>query len=216
MLKIDMHIHTFYSKDCMMSLEEVVKAVEIKRLHAVAVTDHNTLQGALKIKEIAPFRVIVGEEIKTKEGEITGYFLQEEIPSELSPEETIMRIKSQKGLVCIPHPFDRLRKSRLSYQSLEKIKKTVDIIEVFNSRNVFSKDDERALTFAKQNGFVKIAGSDAHTKYEVGNGYIEIEDFNSPKEFLENLKNCKIYSKKSCIFLHGITKYIKMRSRFKV
>lgn len=198
----------------MISFEEVFNEVKRKKLHGVAITDHNTIRGALRIKEIASFKVIVGEEIKTREGEITGYFLEEEIPSELSPEETIMRIKSQNGLVCIPHPFDRLRRSKLFFQALERIKNEIDMIEVLNARNVFSKDNERALTFVKQNGFVKIAGSDAHTKYEIGNGYIEIKDFDSPREFLENLKNCKIYGKKSSLFFHGITKYIKLYGRF--
>ena len=198
-----------------MALEKVVQAVEKRGLDGVAITDHNTTQGAFKMQGIAPFRVIIGEEIKTKEGEVIGYFLEKEIPPELSPEETIKRIKSQNGLVCVPHPFDRLRRSKLSLQALERIKNEIDMIEVFNARNVFSKDNERVLAFVEQNGFVKIAGGDAHTKYEIGNGYIEVKDFNSKDEFLENIKHCKIFAEKSPLFLHGITKSVKIYSRFR-
>jgi len=210
LLKIDMHVHTRYSEDCLMSLEEVVKEVEEKRLDGVAITDHNTIQGALKLKQMASFEVIVGEEIKTKEGEIVGYFLREKIPPDLAPEETIKRIRSQNGLVCIPHPFDRLRRSRLSFQAIERIKSEVDIIEVFNARNVFSKDNEKAIDFANKNGFAKIAGSDAHTKYEIGNGYIEIENFSKKDGFIRNVKKCYYFGIKSPIYVHINTKWIKI------
>lgn len=64
---------------------------------------------------MAPFKVIIGEEIKTSVGEIIGYFLQEEIPGGLTAQENIRLIKEQGGLVCVLHPFDRFRKSAMFF-----------------------------------------------------------------------------------------------------
>ncbi|HEV3312657.1 MAG TPA: histidinol-phosphatase, partial [Chloroflexota bacterium] len=88
-------------------MDRIVDAVPRSGLHALALTDHDELVGALELKKRAPFFVIPGEEIKTAHGEIIGLFLQEWIPPKLSPLETIERIREQAGIVYVPHPFDR-------------------------------------------------------------------------------------------------------------
>ncbi|MEE9324142.1 MAG: PHP domain-containing protein, partial [Dehalococcoidia bacterium] len=133
-LRADFHMHTHYSSDCATPPERLVaRCVEVG-LSCIALTDHNTIKGALEVERMAPFKVIVAEEIKTPFGEITGLVLKEEVPPGLSPQETVARIKEQGGLVSIPHPFDRFRNSVLKYEALESILSQVDIIEVFNSR----------------------------------------------------------------------------------
>ncbi|MBI2934213.1 MAG: PHP domain-containing protein [Chloroflexi bacterium] len=202
MLKCDLHSHTAYSLDCTQSLEEVIEACLKKGINCLAVTDHGNITGALKMKAIAPFKVIVSEEILTSEGEIIGFFLQEGIPNSLSPEETVQRIKAQGGLVCIPHPFDRFRISALRPAALQRIASDIDVLEAFNSRTPLYRDSDRASVYAHRNGLPVSAGGDAHTTQEVGNAYIEMPDFSGPDEFLQALRLGKLHGERSSFAVH--------------
>jgi len=182
-----------------------VKTCRRKGINCLAITDHNTIVGALKFRELAPFPIIVGEEIMTLSGELIGYFLQEEIPRGLSAEETVARIKSQGGLVCLPHPFDRLTRSPLGSREREKLLPRIDIVEVFNSRTVFPGALAKARLFAHQNGLLASAGSDAHLPHEVGNAYVEMPPFNGPEEFLASLRQGKIFGRPANPLIHLIT-----------
>jgi len=102
-------MHSHFSPDSDVTPERLVARCEKVGLSCIAVTDHNTVEGALAARKIAPFTVIIAEEVGSSEGEITGLFLQETIPAGLSPLETVRRIKDQGGLVSVPHPFDRSR-----------------------------------------------------------------------------------------------------------
>ncbi len=211
-IKIDMHVHTRYSSDSLMSEKGIISACMKRGLTGAAVTDHNTIRGALALKRSAPrdFKVIVGQEIETQEGEIMGYFLEEEIPPQLSPEETVERIKLQGGLVGIPHPFGSFRKSNIRKDALEKVIKRVDIIEVFNSRNICAKDDRKAVNLARENGVAPAAGSDAHLDCEVGNAYVEIDGFTTPQQFLQNLRSAKLITNRSTPWVHTVTGCVKL------
>ena len=114
------------------------------------------------MKEIAPFPVIVSEEVMSSDGEIIGYFLTERIPGGLPPEEVIARIKEQGGLVCLPHPFDGFGRFPLKASKREALLSQIDIIEVFNARSLSLKYSEKARVFAQRNGLLASAGSDAH------------------------------------------------------
>jgi len=209
MVKIDLHFHTYYSKDSIISMRTAVKLCKREGLEWLAITDHNTIKGAKMLALNNQPKIIIGEEITTKEGlEIIGLFLTEEIKPYMSVEETIEKIKEQGGVTYIPHPFDRLRNYK--FEPEKKLLKKIDIIEVFNSRVVFHSDNIRAFIYAKSVGKVFGAGSDAHTPFEIGNCFIEIENFNSEKEFLRNLKKGKIVGRKTTPFIHLITKAIKM------
>ncbi len=203
MLKADLHVHTLYSMDCATSLDPIIaRCLEIG-INCLAIADHGTIAGALKMKEIAPFSVIIAEEILTPYGEIMGMFLSDEIPSRLSVEETIKRIKAQDGLVCIPHPYDKLRMSAFNNaKALEEIMPSVDIIEVFNSRSFLPGSQARAQRLAQKFGKLVSAGSDAHTTSEIGNAYIEMSEFNSKDEFLKSLALGKIFGHKSNPLVH--------------
>lgn len=213
LLNIDLHVHTDYSFDGKVSIEEVVGIARWKGLNGVAITDHNTIEGALRLKETLSseeFVVIVGEEINSTEGEITGLFLKEMIPAGLSPEETIERIKLQDGLVHITHPFCRMRKSKLRVESLFRLVEKIDIIEVFNSRTIFIVDDRKAYEFARENNKAMAVGSDAHLPYEYGSSFIKIPPFDIADDFKRNLSTANLVTQRSPLWVHLITKLAKI------
>ena len=163
LLRADFHIHTTYSMDCNMSLEEIISRCLETGINCIAVADHGSVEGALKMQSLAPFPVIVAEEILTPHGEIMGMFLEERIPSGLPIEQVISRIKAQGALVCLPHPFDTFRGLRLGNGRLEELVEQIDVIEVFNARCPFLQPSTKAGAFARKHGFPGTAGSDAHT-----------------------------------------------------
>ncbi len=189
MIKADLHIHTKYSMDCDTSLEKIIVRCKEIGINCLAVSDHGTIEGALRLKEMAPFPIIVAEEILTSHGEIMGMFLKERIPSGSSTEETIARIREQGGLVCIPHPFDIFRRSALSLKYLSGIIDKVDIMEVFNSKTPFQWNALQARAVADKYGIAQSAGSDAHTLHQIGNAYLEMPEFDGTKDFLTALRS---------------------------
>lgn len=214
MLKADLHIHTEYSFDTATSLENIITRCLKIGINCVAIADHGTAAGALKLKEIAPFKVIVAEEILTPIGEIMGLFLTEEIPNGLSPVETIARIKDQEGLVCLPHPFDRFRGIGHKYQEIEKIIDDIDIIEVFNSRVILNSYNRKAELFARSHGLLCSAGSDAHTLHEIGHAYVEMPEFDGKEEFCTALAQGRIFGRRSCPLVHFLSIWSSLKKRF--
>ena len=211
-LRLDLHVHSHYSADCLVPLEQLVSAARRAGLDGIALTDHNELAGALRLASMVDdgFRVIPGEEIATSEGEIIGLFLSQRIPPGLSPRETIARIKDQGGLVYIPHPVARGVPPRLRWRALVDLLPEVDILEGFNSRVPLVRDDHRARALAIAHGKAIGAGSDAHFPFEYGRGWVEIEDFRSPEEFLANLRRgTAIGGRKTPLWVSGITFTIK-------
>ena len=213
MLKADLHVHTEYSLDCNTPLEKIVSRCLEVGINCIAICDHGTVEGALKLRDIAPFKVIVAEEILTSHGEIMGMFLKETIPSRLSVKETISRIRAQGGLVCIPHPFDILRKSALQSNVIEEIIDEIDIIEVFNSRIILPWNTTKALAFATKHGIPKSAGSDAHTPREIGRSYIEMPNFKGKDDFLQALERGKITKHMTNPFIHFASAWTKLRKK---
>jgi predicted metal-dependent phosphoesterase TrpH len=203
LLKADLHVHTLYSMDCATPLEYIISRCLDIGINCLAIADHGNITGALKIKEMAPFPVIIAEEILTPLGEIMGMFLTEGIPSKLSVEETIRRIKAQNGLICIPHPYDKLRLSAFNNgKALEEIMPFVDIIEVFNARSLMPGSRTRAQQLAQKFGKLASAGSDAHTATEIGNAYLEMPEFSGKDEFMKSLAQGQIFGHKSNPLVH--------------
>jgi len=216
MLKADLHIHTKYSLDCNTSLEQIISRCEEIGINCIAIADHGTVEGALKIQDIAPFPVIVAEEILTHHGEIMGMFLKEGIPSGLSVEETISSIRAQGGLVCIPHPFSVFRASALDTNILEEIIEQVDIIEVFNARSILRRSSAKAQIFAQKYGITGSAGSDAHTPCEIGNGYVEMPEFNGKDDFLDALAEGKVFGHRTNPLVHINSVWARLKSNIKI
>ncbi|MBD3184535.1 PHP domain-containing protein [Candidatus Poribacteria bacterium] len=210
MIKIDLHVHTSCSPDSLIKVDKLLETCDYKGLDCIAVTDHDEIDCAIRLHEQEPSRIIVGEEIHTSSGEIIGLFLKEKISPYQSPMDTIKAIKSQGGLVYLPHPFDRLRGSVMEEQAIEEIWQEIDIVEVFNSRNTFSWSNTRALKFAEERNLIKGVGSDAHSKYEVGKSFVVIEPFDSPQDFLEKLADGDIKKFKTPVAFNFITKIYKI------
>ncbi len=198
LFKADFHIHSEHSMDCSMSLEQIIKRCQETGINCIAIADHGTTDGALKMQTLAPFPVIVAEEIMTPHGEIMGMFLRETIPSGLSVGETIARIKAQGGLVCIPHPFDLFRGgSALNSRVLESIVEQIDIIEIFNARTPLLKTLEEVQAFAEKHGLPGSVGSDSHIPAEIGNAYMEMPEFQGKEDFLQALAQGKIFGNRT-------------------
>lgn len=208
LLRADMHMHTEYSPDSRTSLRAFADAATAARLDVVCVTDHDTVEGALRLRELdVPFRVVVGEEIYSRDGEIIGLFLERVVPPGLSAEETIARIHEQGGLVYIPHPFSRNRLRHIRRASLERIVSAIDAIEVFNAREAFAGDNIRALAFAVAHELPGGAGSDAHRPSEIGRAHVAIPPFNTPREFVEGLRSRQVTGTLSGVRAHLRTRY---------
>ena len=197
--------------DCLTPLERIVQHCLDVGINCIAVADHNTIAGALKLKEIAPFKVIVAEEVLTPVGEIMGLFLTEKVPKGLSPQETIAQIRSQGGLVGIPHPFGRSPFSNSNELTSQEILSQVDIIEAFNSRTPFSSSIAKAQKLALEQGKAASAGSDAHTLGEIGRAYVEMPEFDGPDNFLNCLAQGRIFGDKSSPLVHFASMWAKIR-----
>ncbi len=215
MLKADLHIHTKYSMDCQTPLEKIVERCRELGINCIAIADHGTTEGALKMQKIAPFKVIVAEEILTTQGEIMGMFLKETIPGGITPQEAVRRIREQGGLVNIPHPFETIRGSALKDRFIEEIAADIDLMEVLNSRSPFPANSNKARAFAGKHGIPGSAGSDAHTVQEIGNAYVEMADFNNAQEFLQALAQGKIQGKRSGLRVHFYSAWAKIRNRLR-
>ncbi|MDT3700861.1 MAG: PHP domain-containing protein [Thermincola sp.] len=217
-MKADLHVHTHYSRDCLTPLDKVLAAALRRGLGCIAITDHNEIEGALRLREKAPIKIIVGEEIRTNRGEIIGYFLTSRIKPGMSPAKTIEEIRKQGGLVCIPHPFDRLRTSKLDSDALKEIEQEIDLIEVYNARNVYDADNQKAWAYAVSGGKLFSVGTDAHWPWEIGRSYLEIADFTdstSLKEaFVAGPASFSAELKKSGLLVHAGTKTLKLLRKF--
>lgn len=206
-VKVDMHTHSEYSPDSRTPLRVQAAAVKEAGLHVVCATDHNTIEGALRLRELADgFRVIVGEEVSTRDGEIIGLFLEKAVPRDLTAEETIARIHDQGGLVSVPHPFSRNRMFHLRRAVLERVWKDIDCIEVFNAREAFTQDNLRAAAFANEKEIPGAVGSDAHRASEIGRAWVEVEDFAGREDFIAALRQGSVVGKLTGNYIHFMTR----------
>ena len=202
MIRIDMHIHTKYSRDSSIGIEDLIEVAKKFGLNGVAITDHDTMKGYNVAKKYVTddFIIIPGIEWKTDKGEIIGYFIQE-MPKSRDLYEAIDEIKEQGGMVAIPHPFDIFRRSvnKHLYEIIDRI----DFIEVLNGRCSSSIFNEKALKFSREYNICGIAGSDAHRIEEIGLAYIEVNDLKDIKKRKILRINGRILSKRD-IFIDFI------------
>jgi len=213
LIQVDLHVHTRHSTDALSTPQEVISAAQHRGLGAIAVTDHNAIEGAFELQRMAPFPVIVGEEILTTNGEIIGLFLKEHIPAGLTPATTASRIREQGGLVYIPHPFDLYRDSRLDESALLTILEQVDVLEVLNARVTLPVHNARARQFASEHGLLSGAGSDAHTPFEIGQAYVELRAFADKTGFLQALATARVGGSLSLPHVHLFSTWAKLQRR---
>ena len=200
--------------DSQSELEDIIKRCQKLGIDCIAVADHNAVEGGLKMQTIAPFKVIIAEEILTFSGDLMGMFLKERIASGIPLEAAIAAIKEQGGLVSIPHPFDPVRGLRLNADEFNKLAPQIDLIEVFNARVLSPQTNSKSLHFAREHNLPGTAGSDAHTISEIGNVFVELNNFNTPAEFLAALQQAKIQGKRASPFVHFSSTWAKMRKAF--
>jgi hypothetical protein len=204
----DLHMHTSWSHDCSIEVDELLDHAEAEGLGAIAVTDHNVFGGAREAVEKAKGRsliVIPGEEVKTDDqGEVIGLFLREEIPRGMSFADTVAAIREQGGVVYLPHPFDRMHAIPFP-ATLHRHLHALDVLEVYNARLLFEGYNDEALRFARKYGLPAGAGSDAHVLQGVGTGALRMRAFDGPEEFLLSLLTAEVLRRpKSLAYLQSL------------
>jgi len=210
-LKVDFHVHSDVSKDSDMTPRTIISSARKNGLDAIAVTDHDTIKGALEVQKISDGLVVfVGAEIKTKSGEVIGLNLKKDIEAGLSLEATCKRIKEQGGFLIIPHPFDRFRNG--IGKAIEKIVNYIDAVEVFNARILVNRFNEEAMEFAKKHSLPVVAGSDSHFVNEIGSAFTLVKADKSRDGILRAIKNgyAEIGGKKTGVLPHWKTFVTKM------
>ena len=218
-LRADFHSHSNYSRDSVIGPQAFVDNCVRKGVNCIAVTDHNEIEGAFVIEKLAreraegKLKVVIGEEVKTTEGEIIGLFLKELVQRGMSPEDTIDAIHEQGGLAVIPHPYDIFRRSVLTDEAIERVKTRVDAIEGFNCRNILARHDQKARDTAAGVDKPITLGTDSHSPWELGSASLEIDDFETPEELLRSLRGGRIVGHRSLPMVHWISTYAKIRWR---
>jgi glycosyltransferase involved in cell wall biosynthesis len=204
-VEVDFHMHTSASYDCATDPEALVDHCIAEGLDAIAITDHNEVDGALAAAALGkPITIVVGEEVKTAQGEVIGLFLHERIEPGQSMGDTIAAIHDQGGLVYMPHPFDRLHTIPDPAVLLRHLDE-IDIFEVYNSRLVFESFNEDALRFAAKYNLLQAAGSDAHVLPGIGTALNRMPAFDGPEELLLALRSNEILRRpKSLLYLQGL------------
>ena len=215
--RVELHCHSRYSFDSLISPEAIVAACQERGIDRIAITEHNNIAGAMAIQQLAPELVIVGEEIKTVEGEVIAWFVQEEVPRGLSLAETIARLKEQSAVIGIPHPLDSLRGgSALGLEATLRIIDQVDAIEVLNARCMRASDNTAARRLAQEHGKLMTAGSDAHSAGEIGAATMLMPPFHDADSFRASLSQGTIKGGRSSQVVRLYSTYAKLYKRLAV
>lgn len=188
-MRVDLHLHSRYSPDSASSLEAIIERCRECGLDRIALTDHNVIEGALELSRLAPELAIVGEEAKTREGEVIGLFITHRIPPYMRVEDAMDLIHEMGGLVYVPHPLDRNR-AHYSTERLVELAPRIDIIEVYNPW-ADAAANLAASRLAVELGKVTATGSDAHGVKELGRSWMEMDPFLGPADFLEKLARAR-------------------------
>ena len=209
MLRVEFHCHTVCSADSLVSPRSLVEACKRKNIDRVIVTDHNQIQGALEARELDPQRVIVGEEIRTTQGELLAAYVKERIPRGLHPAVAIRQLREQGALISVSHPFDPRRGWKL--EDLLEIFPLVDAIEIYNSRCSSEQPNQEAEAFARQHHLLGTAGSDAHSILELGRSTLRLPEFSNAAELKTALRAAVPETKLSGQWVHFLSSYARLK-----
>jgi len=180
-LCFDFHIHSKFSYDSLLNPKRIVRIAEKRGLDGIAITDHDTIKGALEASKFNnSIYVIIGSEIKTEIGDVIGLFLNEELTSK-NFDEVVDEVKRQDGLVVLPHPYKK------NQDIPNGILRKVDLIETLNGR-LSPELNHKAQILAKNNGMPIIGGSDAHISKSIG---CVKTIFNCEKHAIQNVEDIK-------------------------
>ncbi len=193
-VRVDCHLHTVRSGDAVTTLDQLAERVERTGLDVVCITDHHAIDAATEaLERDLGVRVIVGEEIRTPAGELIGLFLDERIPYVLPVDEVVARIRTQGGVVYAPHPFDPIR-AGIREVNLSRLCEAgdLDVIEAFNAKIEDDAHNRAAWRVATAYGLPVAAGSDAHDPPGVGAAWVEMPDFDGPRDFVDALRQGRL------------------------
>lgn len=212
-VRVDMHLHTRRSFDCLCDPERVLATARSRGIDRICVTDHDEIAAALELRARHPEHVIVGEEVKTAERvDVIGLYLHERIPRGTPARETCLRIREQGGIVYIPHPF--VGRKGAGERFLAGVEDLVDAVEGFNGRAHVARLNQRAVDWAEARGLPVGAGSDAHSLLEVGRTYVETPPFQDDAQaFLAALRRGRIHGQLSSWGVHLLSTWAKVRKR---
>jgi predicted metal-dependent phosphoesterase TrpH len=176
--KADIHIHSNHS-DGLASVPQILEYVQNRTdLNVVAITDHNTIEGALHARSICDqygVEVVVGEEVSSREGHVIGLYLEDDILPGMSARDTIMAIEEQGGIAVIPHPFSVKGVFGPRGRGLfaaAAAEGAFHALEVYNSLPFLVwANSMAAKTLVGGQGIAATGGSDAHVLEAVGKGY---------------------------------------------
>jgi predicted metal-dependent phosphoesterase TrpH len=208
---VDFHCHTQYSKDSLTSLEKAITVCRKKGIQRLVISDHNTIVGARLAFQLDPEMVIVGEEIKTQQGELLAAYVQEEIPAGLSSMEAIFLLRSQGAFISVSHPFDRLRNGHWELDDLERIAPLVDAIEIFNSRCMSSRFNQQAEDFARLHHLAGTAGSDAHAPSEIGGARVSLPFFSDADSLRAVISQARYRLRLAPPWVHFYSRYARWK-----
>ena len=212
--QIDLHMHTSASKDSLSDPSAVVEAARAAGLDRIAITDHDEIEGAFAARALAPDLVIVGEEVRTSEGlDLIGLFLREHIRPGSSFRETAEAIRSQGGVVYLPHPFDTHRGTDEEF--LATVEDCVDAVEGINARIHDRARNEHARAWAAERNLPLGAGSDAHMVSEIGRARAFVRPFAGPGELLGALEAGRIGGNSSSHLVHLGSTWAKIWKRIR-
>jgi hypothetical protein len=210
---VDLHCHTRASFDSLANPKSVVRAAASRGLTHLAITDHDRIDAAVAARDSAPegLTVMVGEEIKSADGDIIGLFLEAIVPPGLSAIETIAAIREQGGLVGIPHPFDGRRGFGRGGTDLESIADMIDWVEAYNARVLGGSANEKAALFAVGHNLPGVAASDSHTVLEVAVAYnVMAGDPSTPEGLLAALAGVDMRSGRASYYVRAWTPIAKI------
>jgi dephospho-CoA kinase len=212
-MRIDMHLHTAGSWDCLSDAERVLERALSLGYQRIAITDHNRVEVALRMAERYPDLIIPGEEVKTGEGiDVIGLYLSEEIPRGTPAEETIARIREQGGIPYLPHPYAGGKGGGGAYADV--LGPLCDVIEVFNARLHSADQNDRARALAERHAKLSGAGSDAHTVGEIGNAFVDLpEHANRPDALLAALASATTGGNEASRLVHLASTWAKVRRK---
>ena len=212
-MRIDMHLHTEGSWDCLSDPEQVLETALERGYHRIAITDHNRLHVALRMAEAYPERIIPGEEVKTREGiDVIGLYLSDEIPKGTPAQETIARIRDQGGIPYLPHPYAAGKGGGGRYA--EMLGPLCDVIESFNARLHSARANDLAQGLAARHEKLRGAGSDAHTVGELGNAFVNLPQHpNRPSALLASLATARTGGREASRLVHLASTWAKVRNK---